>query len=267
MRRFIFGGLFILLISMLTFAGEEPSVKTIVEKVSQQVYRNLQAGRVYGQNQRVVMSRLDNDGSVRSIDEKFYQTVWVEGQPFNRLVRCGNRSLTKTEELQEQKRQIDFASAVRKKQKATGFQAELKAIQWGKVADKYDFSLLPPTEGAAYVLAFRPKNQKLTESSHIERVLNHLSGTVWIDRDYNVMRAEARLLSPVAFGLGLFAKIDQADIDYSQASTNDVWLPSTLHVQWKATVALLKKDHRDMRVWWHEPFLNPSESVTRSAGR
>src|SRR3546814_16826333 len=88
-----------------------------------------------------------------------------------------------------------------------------------------------------------PKGLQPEGHNRFERILNQLSGKIWLDDDYNVLKAEARLTSPVRFAWGLLAGVDGADIPYARKQHGNVWRSDERRVgeEWDRTCRI--------RVW------------------
>ena len=123
--------------------------------------------------------------------------------------------------------------------------------------EKYNFTMLPPDKDATYLISFEPKKKKLRQRSRVEKILNHLSGKVWVDAGYNLLRVEARLTDTVSFGLGLFAKIENIELEYTQQKYEEAWLPATLFLQFKARVALFKNELQKVNTDFYDIFVKP----------
>jgi hypothetical protein len=91
----------------------------------------------------------------------------------------------------------------------------------------------------------------------MEKILNNMSGKVWVDAEYNLLRVEARLTDSVSFGLGLFAKIENIELEYTQQKYEQAWLPATLFLRFKARVALLKNELQEVSTHFDDIFVKP----------
>jgi hypothetical protein len=59
---------------------------------------------------------------------------------------------------------------------------------------------------------------------------------------------------PVSFGLGIAAKVPHLEIQYNQQEFQNVWLPSSLNVDFKAKIALLHTERQRIEVLWQQPY-------------
>jgi len=266
----------IFFVADFVFADNSESTRALIEKVADMVKQDVQAQSHHGFTQAVTVTKMDGNGRVKKQEEKVFRTTWIMGKPYNELIRVASRDLTQKELSQESKRRADFEKAIYQKSKASGIQQELKEIRWWEIYDKYEFKTLPSQPGSSYVLSFQPKATTLPERNRLERVLNHLTGTVWVDEGFHVIRAEARLMAPVKFGLGVLGTIREAEIKYAQRQYGDMCLPESLTARWKANIALFRNDHQKMDVVWTDPYIReihadapttPSPVVTKSSKR
>ena len=120
--------------------------------------------------------------------------------------------------------------------------------------------MLPPDKDASYIISFEPKKKKLRQRSRIEKILNHMSGKVWVDEEYNLLRVEAKLTDSVSFGLGLFAKIENIELEYTQQEYEQAVLPASLLLRFKARVALLRKELQEVSTHFYDIFVKEPAS-------
>jgi len=250
----------IFFVAGLVRAENSESARALVEKVAGTVKQDVQAQSHHGFTQSVIITKMDGDGRVKKQEERVYRTAWVLEKPYNELVQIASRDLTQKERNQEQKRRLDFEKAIYQKSKPSGIQQELKEIRWWEIYDKYDFKRLPSQPGSSYVLSFQPKAITLPERNRLERILNHLTGTVWVDEGFHVIQAEARLMAPVRFGLGILGTVSEAEIRYAQRQYGAACLPASLTARWKVNIALFRNNHQTMHVVWKDPYVQELEA-------
>src|SRR4026208_1932526 len=86
MRKiYVFLGFLILSMGSLGLADtiQDPVIRNIVDVLKQ----NTALANEYGAHQRVVVTRLAENGTARRIEEKHLKTVWIADHPKNVLVR------------------------------------------------------------------------------------------------------------------------------------------------------------------------------------
>jgi len=96
---------------------------------------------------------------------------------------------------------------------------------------RFDFKLLGQTNingRAAYYLQFQPKSPELPVHKIMDRLLNRLSGAIWIDvNEFEVTRAEIRLGSEVDLLWGVIGCLKRFDYVLTRTRVADgIWLNS-----------------------------------------
>jgi hypothetical protein len=231
---------------------ESPPTQALISRIIKQGQQNYKLSQNYGSYKRVVVKKLSKEGSVKNEETKIYRTTWIEGHPFGELIRINDKELTKKEKETEAKRRSEFIKGIRTQ--------DLKEILEYTAQDlyqKYNFTVLPTDKDARYIISFEPKKKKLRQRSRIEKILNHLSGKVWVDAGYNLLRVEGRLTDSVSFGFGLFAKIENIELEYTQQEYKHAVLPASLFLKFKARVALLKNELQEVNTHFYDIFVRP----------
>jgi hypothetical protein len=231
---------------------EAPPTQELISKIIKQGQQNYKLSQNYGSYKRVVVKKLSKDGNVKKEETKIYRTTWIEGHPFGELIRINDKVLTKKEKEKEAKRRSEFIKGIHSQ--------DLKEILEYTSQDlyqKYNFTMLPTDKDVRYIITFEPKKKKLRQRSRVEKILNHLSGKVWVDSEYNLLRVEAKLTDSVSFGLGLFAKIENIELEYTQQEYEQAVLPATLCLRFKARVVLLKNELQEVNTHFYDIFVKP----------
>lgn len=251
MRRIFFLiGSFILILGTLGQAREtrDPVIYNIVDTLK----RNTALSNEFGAHQRIVTTRLAEDGTARRIEEKYLKTVWISDKAKNTLLRVNCKDFESP--IRNSQECVEFAkAAMNKSSKPDRFESEVRKIRWTEMYKNFDFQMLPP-EGSYRVLSFHPKKEGISPENRIEKLLIQMAGKVWIDQDFNIVRAEAKLVSPVSFGFGVAAKVYHVGIQYKQQTFNDIQLPSYLGLEFKAKIALFHTERQRIEVYWSDPY-------------
>ena len=253
--RFSFTFLAILL--LLSFearanAAEAAPTQDLITKIVEKGQQNYKLSQGYGSYKRVVIKKLSKDGKTKNEETNIYRTTWIEDHPYGELIRINDKELTKKQKEKEAKRRSEFIKGIH-----TRDLKEILEFTGHDLFQKYDFTMLPPDKDANYIITFEPKKKKLPQRSRMEKILNHLSGKAWVDRRYNLLKIEARLTDSVSFGLGLFAKIENIELKYSQQEYEQVVLPARLFLRFKVRVALLKKEFQEIDTQFYDIFAKP----------
>jgi hypothetical protein len=231
---------------------EPPPTPELLRGIVEKAHQNYKLSQDYGSYKRVVVKKLSKDGKIKKEETKIYRTTWIESHPYSELIRINDKELTKKQKEEEAKRRSEFIKGIR-----TQDLKEILEYTWQELYQKYDFTILPPDQDASYILTFEPKRKKLRQRSRLEKILNHLSGKVWVDAEYNLLRVEAKLTDSVSFGLGLFAKIENIELEYTQQKYEQARLPASLFLRFKARVALFKKELQEVSTRFYDIFVKP----------
>jgi hypothetical protein len=231
---------------------EPPPTQELLRGIVEKAHQNYKLSQDYGSYKRVVVKKLSKDGKIKKEETKIYRTTWIESHPYSELIRINDKELTKKQKEEEAKRRSEFIKGIR-----TQDLKEILEYTWQELYQKYDFTILPPDQDASYILTFEPKRKKLRQRSRLEKILNHLSGKVWVDAEYNLLRVEAKLTDSVSFGLGLFAKIENIELEYTQQKYEQARLPASLFLRFKARVALFKKELQEVSTRFYDIFVKP----------
>ena len=194
------------------------------------------------------VEKLGDDGRVTEREESVYEPVWVDGARVPRLVRKNGQPLSAKDLEREQKRMRDLRADSRRKPQDEAFRLdhELVSRYQAEVAG------LETIDGrAAYVLRFQPKSGELPERRRIDRLLNRLAGTVWVDvQEYEVVRVEGRLRAPVTWAWGLLATVERLDFVIEQVRLDDTtWMPKRTDATYLARWVLSTLHQRQRSTW------------------
>jgi hypothetical protein len=228
------------------------SADALIRNVVQNLKQDIVILADYGAHQRIVTTKLSEQGKPKRVEEKLLRTIWVHNNPKNELVSASCKDYDSNTGKARRCVEVKKVSST-KNSKPNKMESEIKKIRWTELHSNYEFTLLPQ-EGQYQVFSFRPKQKGITPSNRMEKLLAAMGGKVWIDNQFNVVRAEAKLVNPVSFGFGVAAKVHHLAIQYKQQSFKNVWLPSSLTVDFKAKIALLHTERQRIEVLWREPY-------------
>jgi hypothetical protein len=234
-----------------------------IHAIADNLKQNTAAANEYGATQRVVTTHLTSDGDIKKVEEKTFRTQWNGNHASNVLidVRCADYESP----IRNSNECVEFTKSAAEKSKKPGkLDAEIKKVRWLELYKNFDFQMLSP-DGGFQVLSFQPKAKQIDPENRIEKLLTHMTGKVWVDDYYNIVKAEARLAEPVSFGLGLAAKVNQVIVRYEQQRYKQVWLPAHLNLEFNAKVALLHTERQRIEVTWKKPF-GRSEGIWAQVG-
>jgi hypothetical protein len=183
----------------------------------------------YTYEKRSLRESLDAAGHPVSSEEKIYQVRLIRGLPFNRLIRIQGRELNpeelKREEAREERFQQRFVSADRKK-----LAAQKAALVTPELLDRYQFAVkerVVLSNRLTLVLTFKPKDKNLPSRTPQDKVLNRITGTLWVDEvDADTVRVAASLVEPISLGwFGWLGSLTRCDLSLDrQRMLDGVWV-------------------------------------------
>ncbi len=193
-------------------------------------------------DKRTVMEKLDGDAKVEERTEKLYRVQIIRGVPFSRLIKQEGRELTEAEIQKENQREAAFQKRLsgRDPKKAV---AQREALVTKDLVERYQYQSLRRElihGRQTVVVSFAAKPGKSDDSIQ-DRVLNRLSGTVWVDEaTADVARLEVRLTKGFSMGLfGVLGSIKDCRMDLaSRPMTDGTWLPEKTKVSMSARMLL-----------------------------
>jgi hypothetical protein len=259
------------LLILVFLLGTAASVKTeesrsqqdILKKIYDTAKQNDRISEIYGLYQQNITRKLSDEGKLKKQETRVFRTIWVNDTPYAELIQIDGHPLTKDQKEEEEDRKKKFVK--RLKEKKTDQDDDYFDMTWQDLNQKYTFTSLPAEGPAVYTFDFIPKGGKQQERNRIEKVFNHLSGRLWADKDFNLLRAEGRLQDEVKFGWGILAKVEELQLQYSQQAFQNVWLPASLHVAFEAKIALLKTERQEIQMRFYDPFRRPEAGSSASS--
>jgi hypothetical protein len=177
-----------------------------------------------------VTEELDGSGKVKERREKLYEISYREGLSHSTLLEVNGHPPSD----KDLKLQTDNESSVRQltgeTKRANGDNRE--NFLTAELAARFDFTLVGVTNvngRAAYQISFAPKNPKPPVHRMVDRLLNQLSGMLWIDaQEFEVARADVSLQSEVNLLGGIIGSLKKLSYNLERTRVADgVWF-STL---------------------------------------
>lgn len=238
-------------------ADAELTHQQILERIVEKAKQNQELSQEIGFHQKVATTKL-RDGKVSETKVKTFRATWIDDQPYLELIQVNGQELSEKERREEKERKVKFVKSLKKKQEADD--DEIDAMAWEDLYAKYDFHPLPSDSIGHYVYSFRPKAAKLKQRSRTEKVMNHVTGTFWADEHFNLIKAEARLLDNVRFGLGILGNLEKLELTYGQKNFERIHVPAYFSLHFKARIALLKTEERKIEGIYTDYFYRESAS-------
>ena len=213
-------------------AGEvlpEPSEVTQRMVERSQTVAQVGQGPQYTYQKRSLLQRLDAVGTPLKSEDKLYQVTLIGGFPFKRLVKIQGRELSseelRREDAKEEKFRQRFVSADPKK-----LAARKEGVVTPELLDRYQCVVekrVVLSNRATLVLTFKPKGGNLPSSAIEDKLLNRMTGRLWIDEgDADTARLEVSLTEPIFLGwFGLLGSLTQCDMTLERQRMPDgVWV-------------------------------------------
>jgi hypothetical protein len=180
-----------------------------------------------------VTEELDSQGRLKVRREKLYDVRVESGLSRLRLVRLNGQELSGD----EQKKQDAQDQAQREKMtdaKAGKKGDERENFLTADLVARYKFQLVRRVQingRDTYELAFQPAGSNLPVSHVVDRFLNQVAGTVWIDaQEYEIARAEIHLQGEVTLWGGVIGTLTQCSYTLERVRQPDgAWFNGLSH--------------------------------------
>jgi len=145
-----------------------------------------------------VTDELDSTGKVKEHREKIYEVAYTDGYSHSTLLQVNGHAPSESDLKQQTENEVSMRQ-ITGDTKAKGDNRE--NFLTADLAARFNFTLLGTTNlngRTAYKVAFQPKSPQLPVRRMVDRLLNQISGTIWIDaQEFEVARAEVSLRSEV----------------------------------------------------------------------
>lgn len=188
-------------------APKPPDLREIMQRVIQRAKWEAEArlDSRYTYRQKRTIDKLDSDGKVTEHTTMLFDVVPVGDGTLYRMIEKNGRPLTADEQRKEAEKEAKFRESLKKARKPSDNEVELN----DELLNRYNFTYAGEEAvggRAALVLNFAPRPGDLPEKRRMDRVLNRLRGTVWIDQaTYALSKVDISLTEPVKFFVGLGA--------------------------------------------------------------
>ena len=164
---------------------------------------------------------LNEDGTKKRDVIRVYKIAPEDGKPRTQLISVNGRTPKDKDDKNR--------SAARE----TGEKSRTLALT-DDIISRFEFTYLREEKFAsrpAWVLSFVPKANSPTES-FLDRLINSMSGTFWIDQEDNQLaKADIRLGKRVSFFGGIAGAIDKLDLTLIQRRIEpSIWLGEAIHI-------------------------------------
>ena len=246
-----------------------PSAQWIVSNVVLRVELSskLTGAKPYRYTRETVIEELDGKGDVKSRKVKTHEVTLVSGIPFPRLTHQDGKPLSaedarKANEL-DQKTRDEF---VKKKsvQRVDRIQTFLNQELFSR------YALTPVrremvNNRSCYVMNYLPKTGDAGEESMMDRVLNNMSGTLWVDEaDFEIARVTMVLGKRISLWGGLLGVLDRLQMTLDRApGTDGVWFNRS---GWVAVEGRKLLDKIRIKAWEETKDFGPAPVPPQAPG-
>lgn len=239
-----------LLLALAAFVGQVDT-RDIIRRSVTANKADFAAAPEYSCIERDQSSQLGSDGRVKSVAVNTYQVMMIEGSPYYRLIARDDKTLSKAEQREEQKKLEQEIASRRNESKRerakrlAAYDKERKQdfLMISEMASAFNFQFLGEARldsrdvyefQATPRPGYRPPNPKA-------KALTGMRGTLWIDKDtYQWVKVEAEVFKPVSF-YGFLGRLDPPTrIEFEQMPVGGgIWQPKRLRVKVDAKILLL----------------------------
>lgn len=227
--------------------------------------------------ERVETRRLAGKGRVKDNESMTYDVIILEGSPYKRLIRKGDRPLSVEEDAKELRK---FDEEERKRRNESERDRERRIRDFEKrrehsrafareVPEAFDFRLAgeESVDGRrVWVIDAEPKPGYEPKAKRAE-VLKKLRGRLWIDAaDHQWVKADTEVIDTLSFGLFLVRIQKGTRLVFEQRQERGVWVPSLIRLGGSAKVGMLKNLHleQDVRFSNYRQFSTDAKMVPAS---
>jgi hypothetical protein len=177
-----------------------------------------------------VTEELDGAGKVKERREKVYEVSYRDGLSHATLLQVNGHLPSEADLKKQSENEMNIRQITGETRSARGDNRE--NFLTPELAARFDFTLLGKTNlngRAAYRIAFQPKSPLPPARRVVDRLLNQISGTLWIDaQEFEVARVEIALRSEVNLLGGIIGSLKKLTFTLERTRVADgVWF-STL---------------------------------------
>jgi hypothetical protein len=192
-------------------AGEPPSANEIMRQAIARVQRRSDDAvqPAYTYRKVTVTEELDSAGKVTDRQERVYEGQFQSGATFLKLIEVNGKPLGDAEKRKQAENETKYYRMLGQSKNGKGDRRENFLTE--DLVGRFDFTLAgrESIDGrAAYMLKFQPKKPAPATRQFLDRILNRISGSLWVDTDdFEIARIEIKLGSSVDLLGGVLASL------------------------------------------------------------
>jgi hypothetical protein len=174
-----------------------------------------------------VTEELDAHGNVKERKEKVYRVYLQNGATFAKLVEVNGQPVGKADSKAQAETEASTKELLGDAKPAKGE----KSFLTPEIAARFDFKMVGKdliNDRAAYQITFAPKSPEPTIHRILDRLMNRISGTVWIDaQEFEIARADLKLGSEINLLGGVAGSLKKLAYTMTRTRVADgIWLNS-----------------------------------------
>jgi hypothetical protein len=214
-------------LSPIASRGTELMAEEIIQKAVTRAGQSIGPGlRDYTYTKVTVTEELDSTGKVKERKEKVYRVSFEDGRTRARLMEV-NGHAPEHADLKKQTDNESTGNQLLGSKSSSGEQRE--NFLTAEIVSRFDFKVESETTlngRAAYEISFQPKTPAPPVHHLVDRLLDRMSGILWIDaEEFELARADLQLRSEVNFLGGFIGTLKKLAYTMTRTRLADgVWL-------------------------------------------
>jgi hypothetical protein len=229
-----------------------PDIPTLLRDVAKNQDALEEVRKLYTAHLSEEQDKTDSDGNVKSREMKDYDVFYVGGEEVLHLLAKDGKPLSGDEKKKEDDRFNKEFDKLKKKEAELAAdpkkQAKKDEEEEAQLSDFLRAELFTNPRRSEFrgqdVIAFDVSgNPDFKPKKEIDRIIQKLSGTMWIDdQAREIVRLEARFVESAKIGGGLLAALAKgSNFVFEQEKINgEVWLPSYIEVHVAGRIVFVK---------------------------
>ena len=153
----------------------------------------------YTYTKLTVTEELDATGKIKERKERVYEVLFRSGETYLKLLQINGRPTGDTEMKNQSENQLKLGQLLGQPKAGKGDNRE--NFLTPDLVARFDFTLAGQSSlngRPTYQIAFRPRTPEPSVHHILDRLLNRISGTLWIDaQEFEIAQADIQLRSEV----------------------------------------------------------------------
>jgi hypothetical protein len=231
----LFLAAFCSILCLETIQGRSENALPVGEIIQKAVSR---AGKVqaaskqpgYTYTKCTVTEELDSSGNVRERKEKTYRVVFQNGSTFLKLIEVNGHAPATGDLKKQSENDLNVRQLLGQSNPVAGLSSD--NFLTPELVARFDFELIGQTSlngRTAYQVSFKPKNPEPQVHHLVDKLLNRLSGTIWIDaQEFEIAKADVQLRSEVTLLGGVVGSLKKLAYTITRTRVADgIWFSTS----------------------------------------